>query len=194
MTLKLITAALLLIPALSYCQTEATTKDGRKVILNKDMTWMYADCAALTETKTYDGGKVMTSSKEKFRVSADGKNGIDISILKGSNTIIFNFASINQDIKCISKNAHGTIEFTDGSKIAITHMSELNCRGNFSCFLGSALGSETEAKAIQTKKIKKISLDYNKKENNAYVDYTEDFNVAPAQADKILKTIQCLSN
>ena len=194
MTLKLFTASLLLIPALSYCQTEATTKDGKKVILNTDMTWNYADCSALTETKTYPGGKVMTSSKENFRVSADGKNGIDLSILKGSGTTIYNFASINKDIKCVNKDAPGTIEFTDGSKITIKHMSELNCKGNFSCFLGLVVGTEAEAKVLQTKKIKKISLEYTKKENNAFVNYTEDFNVAAAQADKILKTIQCLSN
>ncbi|KGO86797.1 hypothetical protein Q765_09230 [Flavobacterium rivuli WB 3.3-2 = DSM 21788] len=194
MTIKLITASLLLIPALSYCQTEATTKDGKKVILNKDMTWTYADCSALTETKTYAGGKVMTSSKENFRVSADGKNGIDISILKGTGTIIFNFASINQDVKCVNKDAAGTIEFTDGSKVDIKHMSDLNCKGNFSCFFGLAVGTETEAKAVQDKKIKRISLEYTKKENNTFVKYTEDFNVAAAQADRILKTIQCLSN
>jgi hypothetical protein len=158
------------------------------------MTWTYADCSALTETKTYAGGKVMTSSKEKFRISADGINGIDISILKGTGTTIFNFASVKDDLKCISKDAPGTIEFTDGSKIAIKHMNDLNCMGNFSCFFGSAVGSEKEAKVLQTKKIKKISLQYTKQENNAVVKYTEDFNVAAAQADKILKTIQCLSN
>lgn len=194
MKLKLITASLLFLSAIAYSQTEATTKDGKKVILNKDMTWTYADCSALTETKTYAGGKVMTSSKEIFRVSADGKTGIDISILKGTGTTIFNFASISKDIKCVNNDAPGTIEFTDGSKIAIKHMSDLNCKGNFSCFLGSAVGTETEAKALQNKKIKKITLEYSKTENDKLVQSKEDFNVTPVQADSILKTIQCLYN
>jgi len=194
MTIKLFTASFLLIPALSYCQTEATTKDGKKVILNTDMTWTYADCGALIETKTYPGGKVVTSSKEDIRVSADGINGIDISILKGTGLLIFNFAAVNKDIRCVHKDAPGIIEFTDGSKIRIKHMSDLNCKGNFSCFVGTGVGSEADAKVLHTKKIKKISMEYTKTENNAIVKYTEDFNVAPSQADKILKTIQCLSN
>jgi len=194
MKIKLITASLLFLSAIAYSQTEATTKDGKKVILNKDMTWAYADCSALTETKTYAGGKVMTSSKEIFRVSADGKTGIDISILKGTGTIIFSFASVSKDIKCVDKGSPGIIEFTDGSKIAFKHMSDLNCKGSFSCFLGSALGSEAEAKAVQNKKIKTITLEYTKTENDNLVKHTEDFNVTTVQADSILKTIQCLSN
>jgi len=191
---KFFTACVLLVFSYSYSQTEATTKDGKKVILNKDMTWMYADCANLVETKTYPGGKVMTSSKENIKISADGKTGIDISLLKGTSSIIYNFAAITNDVKCVVKDAPGTVEFTDGSKITIKHMSDLNCKGNFSCFLGSATGTGTEGTALQSKKIKKITLQYTKKENDSFTNYNEDFIVTTEQADKIFKTIQCLSN
>jgi hypothetical protein len=190
----LFTAALSIISAASYCQTEATTKDGKKVILNKDMTWAYADCGNLTETKTYTGGKVMTSSKGNIRISSDGNSGLDLAILKGTGTIILNFATVGYEIKCVRKDAPGTIEFTDGSTISIKHMGDLNCTGNFSGFFGSGMGNDAVAKTLKSKAVKKVTLEYTDTKNNVEIKNTESFTVAAADADKILKTIQCLSN
>jgi hypothetical protein len=50
--------ALFLLSAAAYAQTIATTTDGRKVILNSDGAWKYADNAASSVTLKIEAGIV----------------------------------------------------------------------------------------------------------------------------------------
>ncbi|KGO94869.1 hypothetical protein [Flavobacterium subsaxonicum] len=193
----LLCTALFAVSISGYSQTEATTKEGKKVLLNSNGTWAYADgdCNTLTETKTYAGGKVMSSAKEVISVSSDaGKTGITINIVKGTGALILNLGRIEREIFCVSKNAPMSIEFTDGTKLAVKHMGDLNCNGNFSCFLGEQVGTDKELEILKTKKIKKVSIEYTDTENGNVKKFTKEYTLSADQTEKINKIIKCLTN
>jgi len=177
-----------------FAQTEATTTDGKKVILNDDGTWSYAECGALVKSEI-SNGKMYTSAKDKITINEIGKStGIDVTLLKGSTSVIVNFVYNGSDIKCIDKDAPMIIEFTDDTKVNMKSMNDLNCKGSAALFLGKQMGNEANLKLLATKKIKKISIEYSVKQNNEIVKIVGDFNTTPEQGDKIMKTIKCLGN
>lgn len=191
---KLLSVGFLLLSVLAYSQTEATTKEGKKVTLNADGTWMYAECASLLRIETYNG-KTMISAKQDIKVSANaGKSGIEISLIKGPGSVILNFASFGDGTKCIVKNAPMVVEFADGAKFTINHMDDLNCKGNFALFLGEKLGTGKELNTFKTKKIKSVSIEYTSSKDGAISKYSESSVFTDAQADTFMKTVQCLSN
>ncbi len=190
---NLLTAGLLIFSVFAFSQTEATTKDGKKVTLNANGTWMYADCAALLKTETYSG-KTMTSGKENIKVSADGgKTGLSISLIRGS-AIILNFGIIEAAAKCIKEEAPMIVEFTDGSKTTVNHMGKLSCEGNFSVYFSSSLGNVKQLEMLITKKIKKVTIEYTDTNNGVIVKQHDEFVFGTAQADGFAKVLQCLSN
>ncbi len=177
-----------------FAQTEATTPDGKKVILNNDGTWLYAECGNLIKTENLKG-KIYTSGRDNISISETGKNtGIDVTLLKGTGSTIINFKYNGSDIKCVSKDAPFSIEFADGTKIDLKSMADLNCEGSVSLFLGEQIGNEAELKLLTTKKIKKLIIEYSVKENGQFVKIKGDYTPTAEQADKIMKTIKCLAN
>jgi hypothetical protein len=155
---------------------------------------MYADCAQLLKTETYNG-KVMTSGKENIKISTDnGVTGIDISLIKGSESVIINMANLSKAILCVTKNAPAIVEFTDGTKTTLTHPTELNCKGNFACFFGEKFGNAKDLELLKSKKIKQITIEYTDTENGNIKKNNSIFTINSAQAEKFMKTVQCLSN
>lgn len=196
------TLTALLLCTLATAQTEATTKDGKKVILNPDGTWHHAgskaasgtdDCSTLTKTQTYTGGKVMSTSKENIKIANNGKNLIEFAVIKGESALILNISRQGREVKCVSKNAKMTVEFTDKTKTTLNHMSDLNCEGNFSLFLG--LNAETSEKLnlLKAKKISKTTIEYSDSVDGKIVIVAEDNVYTDAEAEKIRKTINCLN-
>ncbi|TRW25721.1 hypothetical protein FMM05_05730 [Flavobacterium zepuense] len=194
----LLCAALFVATISAVAQTEATTKDGKKVVLNSNGTWAYADgdCNLLTETKTYTGGKTMTSAKEPIKLfdDASAKTGVSLDAIKGSSSLILNFGRIERIAICINKNAPLNLEFTDGTKLVLKHMGELDCKGNFSCFLGEQMNTGKELGVLKSKKIKKVSIEYTDTENGAIKKFTKDYTLTADQGEKLSKIINCLSN
>lgn len=191
-----------LLCTLAFAQTEATTKDGKKVILNPDGTWKYAgdksnpgtnDCSNLTKTETYSGGKVMSSSRDNIKISNNGKNLIEFSIIKGEGSLIMNISRQKGELTCVAKNAKMTVEFTDKTNITIAHMGDLNCKGNFSLFLGELLENEDKLILFKTKKIAKTSIEYSNSVDGKIVVISEENVYTDTEADKIRKTINCLN-
>lgn len=178
----------------AFAQTEAITKDGRKVILNNNGTWILADCADLVKTETISG-KTMTSAKENIILpgkSAD--DGITITMIKGSESLILNFGLIKRQVKCVNKYAPMVIDFTDGTQATFNHMSKLDCEGNFACFLGEKAGKGKELELLKTKKIKKIAIEYSDVKNDKMVQTSEEFIFTKDVSEKFYQTIQCLTN
>lgn len=191
---KTILIASLFLTLGAFAQTEATTKDGKKVILNKNGTWLYAECASLLKTETV-GGKPMTSAKDNIKVSSDGGlTGLSVSLIKGSESVILNFAPLEKDVICVNKNAPMTITFTDGTSLNINHMGTLNCEGNFSVFLGEAMQNSSSLEKLTTKQIKKISIEYTSTEGGVIKKYSKESVVDAATGAKLMQTAQCLSN
>jgi len=90
---------LLLVSLTTFGQIEATTKEGKKVILNSDGTWKYDE--TIKESKTSFEcddlianstdkvtGKITKGAKESLLVSKDGKKGFEFYMFEGSNSII----------------------------------------------------------------------------------------------------------
>ena len=188
----LTTSLFLTIGALA--QTEATTKDGKKVMLNPNGTWMYSECASLLKTEN-TGGKMMTSSKDDITIPATTTStGLSISIIKGSESVIFNFATLSKDIYCVSKDAPMAVSFTDGTSIQIKHMGSLNCKGNFAFFLGESMGNKNILEALINKQIKKVVIDYSDTENGKIKIISKETVFDAKTAGKVMHVAQCLSN
>lgn len=191
---KILLSASFLFTLCAFSQTEATTKDGKKVILNSNGTWMYAECASLLKTENV-GGKMMTSSKDVINVPAtDNSPGILISLIKGSQSVIFNFATAGKDLYCVNKDAPMVVTFTDNSTVIIKHMSDLNCKGNFSFFLGETLGNKDLLDKIISKQIKKVVIEYSETDNGKIKKINKEMLFDAATGTKVLQVAQCLSN
>lgn len=194
MTRILSLSVMMLFATTVFAQAEATTKDGRKVLLNSNGTWAYFDCAAFIKTETYTGGKVMTSAKENIKITKDGKTGLEIILLQGSESLIIRLSPIVRQVKCVSKNNILKLDFTDGTSRSLTHMNDIDCGGNFNVYLGKSLGNTADLEALKTKKIKKIAIQYTDTKDDAIVKYFEDHVVSDSEATLIQRTINCLTN
>ena len=98
-TVLLIALSCYCLPAI--CQIEATTKDGKKIILNSDGTWKYAeqsavkavgintDCSELiTNQVDKVTGKTTRTTKESIIASKDRKNGLLMLLFDNNGTLI----------------------------------------------------------------------------------------------------------
>jgi len=116
-------------------QIEATTKDGKKVILNSDGTWKFDETISETQTSFECGnlvtskndkvtGKTTKGSKEAILVSTDGKNGFGFYIFEGSNSIILNVTVVGAS-SCIEDINKMNVLFRDGSRLELVNNANL---------------------------------------------------------------------
>ncbi|WP_159799046.1 hypothetical protein [Flavobacterium sp. MK4S-17] len=188
-------AAVLALSVNALAQTEATTKDGKSVLLNSDGTWIYADCGRYIKTKTYDNGKTSVSSKENIQINNNGKNnGLSILVLKGSSALILSFGPADRAVKCVKEDAKMNIVFADGTTAGLTHMKELDCEGNFVVFLGKDLGNAASLDKIRTKKIKKLTIDFTETKNGKLATDTQEFVFTDAEASLFINTVKCITD
>lgn len=153
----------------AFGQTQkATTENGKKVILNSDGTWKYADTVKTAPTnldpndcsnwiKTEEdkvSGKSYTLMKEYLIVSKDGgKKGFGISLmLSGKNSIILSIKAVGAG-GCIDKGAKINILFTDGTRLELASDGDFNCKGNATVYFGDVFGKKKQLAELQTKKI-----------------------------------------
>lgn len=151
-------------------------------------------CNTLIKTETYPGGQVMTSAKEPIIISNNGSPVVHVVLIKGLDGLIMNIGLIDAEVLCISKNANAEVTFTDNKKITIKHLSDLDCRGNFTCFLGEAFMNKKELDALKVKKIKQVTVTYTDLKNEELVYFKKTYNFTVQEGEKIMKTINCLSN
>tara|TARA_B100000459_G_C8516413_1_gene174227 strand:- start:8 stop:652 length:645 start_codon:yes stop_codon:yes gene_type:complete len=156
-------------------QTEATTKDGRKVILNTDGTYKFVD----TETKTIDSTAKTTLSDDEFFIGRHVDDMTDKVTLYGSKRLVirdpedskmafavyYSFKGTGaNDVKisginvkivgmtCV-ENVALLFLFDDGSKLQIKSWNKFNCKGNAWYTV-----SLKQLNILATKKIKKIRV------------------------------------
>ncbi|AXG74687.1 hypothetical protein DVK85_10785 [Flavobacterium arcticum] len=181
----------------AYSQIEAKTKDGREVILNKNGTWIYTDslCNFFTHTKTYTNGKSVIYANNTIKVKGEeGKTGLEIMLLKTSQSIVMNITILDKDIWCVNKETRANITFTDGRKIELQNMGEDNCRGNFSCFLGNIMGNKKELEKLSKKLIKSISISYTINNSETSVTNTVETFFNTGEAYRVKTITECLSD
>ncbi len=182
---------------LVYSQIEAKTKDGREVILNKNGTWIYTDslCNFFTHAKTYTNGKSIIYANNTIKVTGEeGKTGLEIMLLKTSQSIVMNITILDKDIWCVNSETKANITFTNGKTIELQNMGEDNCNGNFSCFLSDVMGNKKELEKLSEKMIQSISISYAINNSETSVTNTIETIFNKGEAYRVKTIVECLSN
>ena len=174
---KIITTLLTGLITISFVfgQSEiVVTKSGKKVILNPDGTWKYADAKKdiQQETTTNDcsqyiqtvedkmTGDKFISAKKTLLVSTDaGKTGFRIILIHNYNrTLIFHINAEGAG-HCVDKGSKINILFTDGSRLELANEEDFNCKGDIVVYFGGSYsGKEDDLKELQTKKIETMRV------------------------------------
>jgi hypothetical protein len=181
-----------------FAQTEATTNDGKKVILNDDGTWKYAEtktsesnvsfeCSDLISTETDKmTGKSSTGAKKTLIISDDGgKNGFGIYLLNGSNSTIFSIQAVGAG-SCIDDDNKMNVLFRDGTRLELQNDGKFNCDAKFTLYFGGAFGKKKELEMFKTKEVETMRIWTSK----SYVEK----NFTTEQSKQLMKTVECLLN
>ncbi|QYJ67773.1 hypothetical protein [Flavobacterium litorale] len=182
---------------IANAQIEAKTKNGREVILNNNGTWIYTDslCNFFTNTKTYTNGKEVIYANKAIKVTGEkGKTGLEIMLLKTSQSIVMNITILDDDIWCVNKDTKANIVFTDGKTITLQNMGEENCEGNFSCFLSEVMDNKKELKKLTKKMIQSIAISYAINNSEATVTNTVKTIFSIGEAYRVKTIVTCLSD
>ena len=173
--MKIITCTitfLLSLPGLSAQTQESKTMDGRKVILNTDGTWKYAEaisdtakpalanCDNWIETTTDRvTGATTTSAKNSIMVmSEDGRKGFGVLLMNGpKNSLILSIEALGSAI-CIDQGALINILFTDGSRLALQSNGEFNCEGKAALYFGGVFGKKSQLEELKNKDIQTMRI------------------------------------
>jgi hypothetical protein len=179
----------------TFGQVEATTKDGKNIILNSDGTWKYNEtvkelktnfeCDDLVANETDKvTGKTARGSKESILVSKDGKNGFGFYLFEGSNSIILSATAVGAG-GCIDDTNKMNVLFRDGTRLELVNNGKFNCESNFTLYFGGVFGKKKELEQFKTKEIETMRIWTSK----SYVE--EDF--TPENSKAFMKTFECLS-
>jgi hypothetical protein len=175
---------------------EATTNDGKKVLLNSDGTWKYiessqnttvvdSDCSNYIRTDTDKmTGKSSISSKSTLIISSDGgKNGLGIYVMNIKESLALSIQAVGAG-NCIDKGSTINILFRDGTKMQLSNANKFNCEGKTTLYFGGVFGKKDELKNLQTKEIETMRVWTSK----SFVE--KDFTAE--QSRELMQTINCL--
>jgi len=192
---------LLLAVASTFAQTEATTTDGKKVILNNDGTWEYAktkiektertdnsDCSNYISTKVDKvTGSSMTAAKDMLIVSRDGgKTGFGIFVLKSERgSIIFSIQAVGAG-NCIDDENKMNILFRDGTRLELINDGKFNCDAKYTQCFGGVFGKKKELEMFRTKEVETMRIWTSK-------SYVEE-NFTSDQSKELMNVVNCLLN
>jgi hypothetical protein len=199
---KILTLTVLAISTFSlFAQTEATTKDEKKVILNDDGTWKYSEQKIITSQAKDNSncskyisteidkvtGESSIAAKDMLIVSKDGgKKGFGIFIMKSQRgSIIFSIQAVGAG-NCIDDDDKMNVLFRDGTRIALTNDSDFNCDAIYTQYFGGVFGKKKELEMFRTKEVETIRI----WTSDGYVE--EDFTAD--QSKEFMKTVDCLLN
>ena len=199
----------LLICIAASADQQATTPDGRSVILHDDGTWQYVetpearvpgdrddhDCANWIRTRTDKvSGVVMVTSKSSVVVSSDrGSKALSISVMatpavpevgEQSEGLILSIRVTGAGA-CVDKGDRVDILFTDGTRMELAHRGDFNCKAKSIVYFGGLFGHEKELRTLGQKKVETMRV----WTTDSYVQ--EDFSDEAATA--LMYTIRCLS-
>ncbi len=182
-------------------QTEATTNDGKKIILNNNGTWKYIEVVepkinetsnSTNECSKYIGtkidkvtGKSSTSSKEILIVSKDGgKTGFSILLMKIQESVIMSIHAVGAG-GCIDDDGKMNILFRDGTRLELTNDGGFNCDAKYTQYFGGYFGKKKELELFNTKEIETIRIWTSK-------SFVEE-NLTSDQSEELMKSLSCLS-
>ena len=194
-----LTIAMFFLMFSSLAQIEATTTDGKKVVLNGDGTWKYSetklesnesnsksDCSNFISTEVDKvTGNSTVAAKNVLIVSRDGgKYGFGIFVLKSnSGSIIFSIQAVGAG-SCIDDNNKMNILFRDGARLELTNEGKFNCEAKYTQYFGGIFGKKKELEMLKTKEIETMRIWTSK----SYVE--ENFNAD--QSKELMNVVRCL--
>ncbi|APA65656.1 hypothetical protein [Maribacter sp. 1_2014MBL_MicDiv] len=182
----------------SFSQVNATTDNGKVVILNDDGTWEYKteedvdasdyslECSDIIET-TVDKmtGKSSTAATETLIISNDGgKNGLGIYALNGANSTIVVIQAVGAG-NCMDDDNKVNILFRDGSRLELYNNGKFNCEAKMTLYFGGIFGKNKQMKELASKEIETMRVWTSK----SYVE--KDF--SSYQSKQFMNTVKCLS-
>ena len=197
-TFLLFTMVFLFSMPLAFGQRQATTQDGKKVLLFDNGTWKYVaeTKTSIKQTSSHNcsdwviqevdkvGGLSWLGAKTPIIASKDSKNGLKIGIIKPEKgSIILSIDPMGAG-RCIDKGDKINILFTDGSRLELSHDGKFNCDPTAVVYFRGIFGKESELEELKTKKISTMRV----WTSSSYVE--EDFTAA--NADAFLNILQCL--
>lgn len=181
-------------------QIEATTNDGKKVVLHDNGTWEYIEsplkasneeieltCENLISTE-YDKmtGKTTTAIKESIIVSDDGgKTGFGIYLLKGGKNSYGMLISVVGAGSCIEDDGKADVLFRDGTRQGYLNNGSFNCDQLFSLYFGGIHGKKSEVDKFTSKEVEAMRVWTSK----GYVEK----NFSEYQSQQLMKAFQCLT-
>lgn len=200
--MKSLTAILLLTVSVAlrgHAQIEATTADGKIIILNNDSTWRYKkvvkrdavkvdfDCKNYIETKTDKvSGRTGTYSTKPVMITKDQKNGLAIQMLaRKTGGFAVSIVTVQSGV-CIDEGSLTNILFRDGSRIELKNESSFNCDAGTSYWFGGPDGKEEEAKILQSVEIDIIRI----RTTKGRIEET----LTPQQSRQLMRTVYCMNN
>ncbi len=197
-TMTLLTVLITMTVAFGQTQ-EAITTDGKKVILNSDGSWNFAEvkkdtanvnssnCSNWISSETDKvTGKTSTAAKNTLIVSTDGgKKGFGIFMMQSSNGGLILVIQAVGAGSCIDEGAKINILFIDGSRLELASDGKFNCKGKATVYFGDVFGKKSQLEELKTKKIQTMRV----WTNDSYVE--KDF-TAENQAE-FFNVINCLT-
>lgn len=161
-------------------------------ILSASSVAAQEDCSLITKTEKI-GDKEISSAKNEIPLSNKGKNNISFNAMKGSQALILMFPRQKREVICVSKSSKIYVEFDDKSGFEMTHMRDTDCEGMFVIMLADVMLNGENLALVKAKKISKVTIEYQEVKDGKLITKPEETILTPKEADKILKTIQCLT-
>ncbi|MBL4656186.1 MAG: hypothetical protein JKY33_10240 [Bacteroidia bacterium] len=186
---QLLTISLLLSFAIVFAQQEATTKDGKKVLLNEDGTWKYASKKQKKKKKKdeIDFCKFKTNEIDEFTGKSNKYLSTVALCLITWNRVKANLAKMDgqyqlylrydSPLGCVSGDSYAILKFEDESTIRLNHAGDIDC-GSYPTFIAII---DDDIEKLKSNKVIRLRLTY---------ESHEDFDVD--QPDYFIESIKCL--
>lgn len=201
----IITALFSVILSVSFSQNiNATTDDGKKVLLKPDGTWEYLKEKELTDnnSNTSDGdcseyvsvdkdevsGKTYVSAANMLVVSKDGgKKGFGIYPMLGGTgkSIIVSIQAVGAG-NCIDDDDKINILFRDGSRLELVNEGKFNCDAKATLYFGGVFGKKKQMEELCTKEVKVMRV----WTSDGFVEETFESD----QSVEFMNTMRCLKD
>lgn len=154
----------------AFSQIEATTTDGKKVLLNSNGTWSYKNetssktdnltvCDSLVEMITDKvSGESYLTMKKSLLISKDEKNGFLVWMSKSKQGNLIIRFKIYGAGSCVEKDTKINILYRDGSRQELNANNDFNCEQTAVVYFGGVFGKtkiqdEFKLKEIETLRI-----------------------------------------
>ncbi|MFD0999432.1 hypothetical protein ACFQ21_08945 [Ohtaekwangia kribbensis] len=187
--------------AIVFGQIEATTKDGKAVILNSNGTWKYVEedkkvvestitpisyeCKDIVIDKVDKmTGESTRMMKEGMVVSEDNENGFGIIAFEASGSVILKIIAAGAG-SCIEDAAEMNILFRDGTRLKMVNGGKFNCEGVFTVYFGGGFGKRKELEILRSKEIETLRVWTSK----SYVE--KDF--SSENSKMLMASLSCLN-